>query len=222
MKKLILSVVLLTLSLGASAQSFDWGVKVNVGSPSLKIDDIKNLGDKSNEENFAQLLENNDAILTYQLGVFVRIKLAGIYIQPEAMFSNSKTKIKFLDVVDENQEFNDVVGEVKLNKVDVPVMIGKRFLKIFRVNAGPVFSLLLSEDINQAGTKKSWNEINANYKNATVGLQYGIGVDISMISVDLRVEKGFQSISDDLTIGNTTFAADQRLEQVMLSVGIKF
>jgi len=222
MKKLIVSVVVLTLSLGASAQSFDWGVKLNVGSPSLKIDDIKNLGDNSDEENIAQLLENSDAVLTYQLGVFARIKLAGIYIQPEAMFSNSKSEIKFLDVVDENQQFNDVVGEVKLNKVDVPVMIGKRFLKIFRVNAGPVFSLLLSENIDKAGTKETWNEINANYKNATVGLQYGIGVDISMISVDLRVEKGFQSISDDLKIGDTSFKADQRLEQVMLSIGIKF
>jgi len=222
MKKLIVSVVVLTLSLGASAQSFDWGVKLNVGSPSLKIDDIKNLGDNSDEENIAQLLENSDAVLTYQLGVFARIKLAGIYIQPEAMFSNSKTEIKFLDVMDEDQEQKDVIGKVELNKVDVPVMIGKRFLKIFRVNAGPVFSLLLSENIDQAGTKESWNEINANYKNATVGLQYGIGVDISMISVDLRVEKGFQSISEDLTIGKTTFKADQRLEQIMLSVGIKF
>jgi hypothetical protein len=222
MKKLILSVVLLTLSLGASAQSFDWGVKVNVGSPSLKIDDIQNLGDNTEADNVTELLKNTDAVLTYQLGVFARIKLAGIYIQPEAMFSNSKTEIKFLDVMDEDQEGKDVIGKVELNKVDVPVMIGKRFLKIFRVNAGPVFSLLLSENIDQAGTKETWNEINANYKNATVGLQYGIGVDISMISVDLRVEKGFQSISEDLTIGNTTFEADQRLEQVMLSVGIKF
>ena len=124
--------------------------------------------------------------------------------------------------MDENQELNDVIGEVKLNKVDVPVLIGKRFLKIFRVNAGPVFSLLLSQDIDQVSAQETWSEIDANYKNATVGLQYGVGLDISMVSVDLRVEKGFQSISEDLTIGETTFAADQRLEQIMLSVGIKF
>lgn len=222
MKKLILSVVVLTLSLGASAQSFDWGVKVNVGSPSLKIDDIKNLENNTEADNVTELLKNTDAVLTYQLGVFARIKLAGIYIQPEAMFSNSKSEIKFLDVMDEDQEGKDVIGKVELNKVDVPVMIGKRFLKIFRVNAGPVFSLLLSENIDQAGTKDTWNEINANYKNATVGFQYGIGLDISMISVDLRVEKGFQSISEDLTIGETTFEADQRLEQIMLSIGVKF
>lgn len=222
MKKIILSIVFVALSVGASAQSFTWGAKVNVGTPNLKIDDIKNLEDNPDAENVAQLLENTDAVLTYQLGIYARMKVAGFYIQPEAMFSNSKTEIKFLDVMDENQELNDVVGEVKLNKIDVPVMIGKRFLKIFRVNAGPVFSLLLSQDIDQVSAQETWNEIDANYKNATVGLQYGVGLDISMVSVDLRVEKGFQSISEDLTIGETTFAADQRLEQIMLSVGIKF
>ena len=76
--------------------------------------------------------------------------------------------------------------------------------------------------IGQSGTKEAWNEINAEYKNATVGLQYGIGVDIAMINIDLRVEKGFQAISENLTIGETSFAADQRLEQIMLSVGMKF
>jgi len=220
MKKIILSIVVLTLSLGTSAQSFDWGVKVNVGSPSLKIEDIKNLGDL--EEDVAKLIKDTDAVLTTQFGVFTRLQLIGFYVQPEAMFSNSKNQIKFRDVLDENQIKNDVIGELKINKIDVPVMIGKRFLKMFRVNAGPVFTLLLSQDIEQEGVKESWNEIEANYKNSTVGLQYGIGVDISMISVDLRVEKGFQSISDDLTIGETTFKADQRLEQVMLSVGVKF
>ena len=46
--------------------------------------------------------------------------------------------------------------------------------------------------------------------------------NMAMINIDLRVEKGFQAISENLTIGDTSFAADQRLEQIMLSVGMKF
>ena len=95
-------------------------------------------------------------------------------------------------------------------------------MKILRINAGPVFSYILSQNIGQSGAKEAWNEINAEYKNATIGLQYGIGVDIAMINIDLRLEKGFQPISENLTIGETSFAADQRLEQIMLSVGMKF
>tara|TARA_B100000886_G_C20275402_1_gene428812 strand:- start:333 stop:782 length:450 start_codon:yes stop_codon:yes gene_type:complete len=147
---------------------------------------------------------------------------AGIYVQPEAMFSSSKTEMTFENIINGNGNTNNVVGEMKLNKLDVPVMIGKRFMKILRINAGPVLSYILSQNISQSGIKDTWNEINAEYKNATVGLQYGIGVDIAMINIDLRVEKGFQAISENLTIGETSFAADQRLEQIMLSVGMKF
>ena len=223
MKKLFLFTVLLSLSIGVSAQSFSWGAKVNVGSPNLKIKDIQNLEDNQDPENIAKLLDDTDAVLTYQLGFFTRFKFAGVYIQPEAMFSSSKTEMTFENILNENTNTNnDVVGEVKLNKLDIPVMIGKRFMKIVRINAGPVFSYILSQNIDQSGAKEAWNEINAEYKNATVGLQYGIGVDIAMINIDLRVEKGFQAISENLTIGDTNFAADQRLEQIMLSVGIKF
>ena len=216
MKKLFLSTLVLVLSFGVSAQSFSWGAKVNVGSPNLKIKDIQT------DDNIAKLLDDTDAVLTYQLGVFTRFMFAGIYVQPEAMFSSSKTEMKFENIFDENNTSNNVVGEMKLNKLDVPVMIGKRFMKILRINAGPVFSYILSQNIGQSGAKEAWNEINAEYKNATVGLQYGIGVDIAMINIDLRVEKGFQAISKNLTIGETSFAADQRLEQIMLSVGKKF
>ena len=216
MKKLFLSTLLLALSFGVSAQSFSWGAKVNVGSPNLKIKDIQT------DDNIAKLLDDTDAVLTYQLGVFTRFMFAGIYVQPEAMFSSSKTEMKFENIFDENNTSNNVVGEMKLNKLDVPVMIGKRFMKILRINAGPVFSYILSQNIDQSGAKEAWNEINAEYKNATVGLQYGIGVDIAMINIDLRLEKGFQAISENLTIDDTSFAADQRLEQIMLSVGMKF
>ena len=106
---------------------------------------------------------------------------------------------------------------MRLNKLEIPVMIGKRFMKILRINAGPVFSYILSQNIGQSGTKEAWNEINAEYKNATVGLQYGIGLDIAMITVDLRYEMGLQSITDGITIGENTFNADQRLNQFLLS-----
>ena len=222
MKKLFLYTLLLPLCFGATAQSFSWGAKVNVGSPNLKIKDIQNLQNNQNGENIAKLLDDTDAVLTYQLGVFTRFMFAGIYVQPEAMFSSSKTEMTFENIIDGNGNSNNVIGEMKLNKLDVPVMIGKRFMKILRINAGPVFSYILNQNIDQSGAKEAWNEINAEYKNATVGLQYGIGLDIAMITLDLRVEKGFQVISENLTIGETSFAADQRLEQVMLSVGMKF
>ena len=43
-----------------------------------------------------------------------------------------------------------------------------------------------------------------------------------MITIDLRVEKGLQSISDEVKIAGESFSTDQRLDQVMLSVGLRF
>ena len=123
------------------------------------------------------------------------------------MFSYTNSELKY----------GNESGDVKITKLDIPVMIGKRFLRVFRVNAGPVFSIKLNQSI-----KSTADEISSNYKNTTVGLQYGIGIDVSKISIDLRVEKGLQSISNDLKIAGETFATDQRLNQVMLALGYRF
>ena len=218
MKKILLVLVII-FNVNLNAQEFSWGPKLSVSSPSLKLMDVQDLG--SGEEAI-QLLEDTDPILGYQLGLFARISLLGIYIQPEVLLSNSKSEIQFSDVMDENQELIDVVGEVKLNKLDVPVLIGKRFLKIFRINAGPVFTLPLGEDITFSGISNTYEDIETNYKSATVGAQFGAGLDLSILTVDLRYEMGLQSISDGITIGDTEFAADQRLNQFLVSVGIKF
>ena len=218
MKKILLVLVII-FNVNLNAQEFSWGPKLSVSSPSLKLMDVQDLG--SGEEAI-QLLEDTDPILGYQLGLFARISLLGIYIQPEVLLSNSKSEIQFSDVMDENQELIDVVGEVKLNKLDVPVLIGKRFLKIFRLNAGPVFTLPLGEDITFSGIADTYEDVETNYKSATVGAQFGAGLDLSILTVDLRYEMGLQSISDGITIGDTEFAADQRLNQFLVSVGIKF
>ena len=218
MKKILLSLIII-FSVNLNAQEFSWGPKLSVSSPSLKLTDVQNLG--SGTETL-ELLEDTDPILGYQLGLFARISLMGIYIQPELLLSNTKTEIQFSDVMDENQALFDVVGEVKLNKLDVPVLIGKRFLKIFRINAGPVFTLPLGEDVRLSELSDTFEDVETNYKSATVGAQIGAGLDLSILTVDLRYEMGLQSISDGITIGETEFAADQRLNQFLVSVGIKF
>jgi len=219
MKKIILSIALLGFTLNSSAQDFSWGPKLSISSPSFKLQDVGSVG---NSLEAVQLLEDTDPVLGYQLGVFARISLLGIYVQPEVLFSNAKSEIQFIDVIDENADLIDVVGKVKLNKLDVPVMFGKRFLKVFRINAGPVFTLLLSQNIDQVGVSDTYTDIESNYKSATVGAQIGAGLDLSILTIDLRYEMGLQSISDGITIGETKFNPDQRLNQFLVSVGIKF
>jgi len=221
MKKLILSIALLGFTLNSSAQDFSWGPKLSVSSPSFKLQDVTSI---DSGDDAIQLLEDTDPVLGYQIGVFARISILGIYVQPEVLFSNAKSEISYSVLIDELDEGSreTIVGEVKLNKIDIPVMFGKRFLKVFRINAGPVFTLPLGDNISLEGLDDAFEDVQTNYKSATVGAQIGAGLDLSILTIDLRYEMGLQSISDGITIGETKFNPDQRLNQFLVSVGIKF
>ena len=221
MKKLILSIALLGFTLNSAAQDFSWGPKLSISSPSFNLKNVTSIG---NGGDAIQLLKDTDPVLGYQLGVFARISLMGIYVQPELLFSNTKSEISYAVLLDtdENTSAETIVGEVKLNKIDIPVMFGKRFLKVFRVNAGPVFTLPLSDNISLEGLDEAIKEVETNYKSVTVGAQIGAGLDLSILTLDFRYEMGLQSISDGITIGNATFNPDQRLNQFLVSVGLKF
>jgi len=218
MKKLILSIITIGLSINICAQDFSWGPRVSVSSPSLKFKDISAV---NNTDDAIKLLSNTDSKLGYQFGAFARISLLGFYVQPEVLFSNSKSEITFENVLTENV-LEDVMGEVKLNKLEIPIMIGKRFFRILRLNAGPVFTLVLSNDIDQAGASNTVTEITTNYKDSSVGAQIGVGVDLSILTVDLRYEIGLQSLADEISIGDTSFNTDQRMNQFLVSLGLKF
>ena len=215
MKKIFLCLSLVLITYNSNAQDFSWGPKISLTSPSLNLSDVNEIQTVSET---IDLLEDTDATIGYQFGLFARASLLGIYIQPEVLLSNSNSEIKYNDLSDSENPM-EIVGEVRLNKLEIPVLIGKRFFKVLRVNAGPIFTLLINEDITQS---TAYEKIESNYKNTTVGAQIGAGLDLAILTVDLRYEMGLQSITDGITIGENTFNADQRLNQFLLSLGIKF
>ena len=216
MKKIILLLYILLLSFSANAQKFSWGPKISISSPTLKLSD---LALNATQDQAVRLLEQSNPSIGFQLGIYSRASFLGFYIQPEILLSNSRSEINYTDLTDLDNPL-DLVGDVKLNKLDVPVLFGKRFFKILRVNAGPVFTLLLSQNIEQGSNTAK--EIETNYKDSTVGAQLGIGLDLALVTIDLRYEIALQNISDGLAIGDTQFVADQRLNQILLSLGMKF
>ena len=216
MKKIILLLCILSTSFSTHAQKFSWGPKISISSPTLKLSDLSST---SVEDQAISLLEQSNPSIGFQLGVFARASFLGFYVQPEVLLSNSSSEISYSDITDLENPL-DLVGDVKLNKLDVPVLFGKRFFKIIRVNAGPVFTLLLSQDVEQKSNTAK--EIETNYKDSTVGAQFGVGLDLAVVTIDLRYEIALQNISEGLTIGDTQFVADQRLNQLMLSIGMKF
>jgi hypothetical protein len=216
MNKTLLLLSILSLPFSAFGQKISWGPKISISSPTLKLGNLSSIGMENQAVN---VLDQSNPSIGFQLGIFARASFLGFYVQPEVLLSNSSSEISYSDLSDVENPL-DLVADVKLNKLDVPLLFGKQFSKILRVNAGPVFTLLLSQNINQPNNTAK--EIETNYKDSTVGAQLGIGLDLAIVTIDLRYEIALQNISEGLTIGNTQFAADQRLNQILLSVGMKF
>ena len=218
MKKLFITIALVSCSLSISAQSFSWGPKIGIAVPSIKVSDVQ---DVNSGAQALSLLEDVNGKVSGHIGVFARISLLGFYIQPELLVSSSKSEVSF-NIPTDNFNLESVMGEVKLNKLDIPVLIGKRFLKVLRVNAGPVFTLPLNEDISFKNLTTNIEDVKTNYKSATIGAQIGAGLDLTFLTVDVRYELALQSLSEGISIGNSEFAADQRVNQFLIAIGVKF
>jgi len=192
MKKLFtLFALLFFIGATAKAQVFTIGPKLGISNTTLSL--------KDNVDDY----ESGDAKYSYHGGVFARIKIAAIYVQPEAYFNSVKGE--YTDASNPNDvrtlEFNQ-------NKIDVPVLIGWK-TGPFRINAGPVASFNLDDEVDA-------NNAVSEYKSAVFAYQAGIGLDISKLTVDLRYEG---NLSNQAILGDEE--GKVRINQIMLSVGLK-
>jgi len=196
MKKAILTIMAL-LMINVIYGQFTLGPRVGFSSSSIDFDPFTIGG---------ETISSGNATTGFHAGIFSRITLGFLYIQPEALFTQSGGEIQLDDGV-----LNDI-RKIEFNKLDFPVMLGTRFLKVLRVQAGPTLSLLL--DAKVAGLEE---EIKSGYKDATIGYQAGVGLDLWNLVLDLKYEGNLSTFGDELF----GFATDQTNNQWILSVGFK-
>lgn len=196
MKKTILTIMAL-LMINLIYGQFTLGPRVGFSSSSIDFDPFTIGG---------ETISSGNATTGFHAGIFSRITLGFLYIQPEALFTQSGGEIQLDDGV-----LNDI-REIEFNKLDFPVMLGTRFLKVLRVQAGPTLSILL--DAKVAGLEQ---EIKSGYKDATIGYQAGVGLDLWNLVLDLKYEGNLSTFGDELF----GFATDQTNNQWILSVGFK-
>lgn len=197
MKKLVLILLVFLGSLSAYAQKNGFGLKGGLSSTQVNFE-----GDQ---------LVPSEAQLGYHLGVFARFGGIGFFVQPEVLFTQTSGKFKLelppLSSVSPTQY------EAKFNRLDVPVMAGFRLLKIIRVMAGPIASFNIDSSLENAGKTVQ----NIEFKNATLGYQAGVGVDLGNLSFEGKYEGGLSKFTENVG----TYTADNRINQWVLSVGFK-
>ena len=199
MKKLILTAIVGLAANFATAQNIDFGIK---GGAVFNTDKGKVWEDAGNI-----FKKDGKASAGFQAGALARVSLAGIYIQPELLYTQFKNEY---DVDGQNLD-------VTKKRLDIPVNVGKRFLGIGHVQAGPVFSYYFDDKLSVKDfTTAKQDEFN-------VGMQIGAGVEVSKLLFDLRYEFGLGKVGSDILNGSKgQYRTENRPQMLNLSVAYLF
>lgn len=194
MKNFIVTVLGILVTFSASSQDFSIGPKVGVSQANISV-----TGDD---------FTSGDNSLGYHLGLFVRMGGSSIFIQPEFLYTNTGGSF-----VQRQSNGTDVSIDANFDRVDIPFMFGFKLANFFRLQAGPMASILIDYKIEDALQVPQ----EVDYNTSTIGYQAGIGFDIGNLILDLKYENSLGKISRS----TTAFLTDQRLNQFILSAGFR-
>ncbi|MDB5030272.1 outer membrane beta-barrel protein [Mucilaginibacter sp.] len=113
----------------------------------------------------------------YLGGIWTRFGALGFNVQPEAYITSKNVTVDGV--------------QAKFTSVDVPVLFGGKvgaFGFGARFYTGPVVSFAINKDQNYGNA--AGNIAHLNYKDQNYAWQFGTGIDIRSLSVDLRYEAG--------------------------------
>lgn len=177
MKKIILSALFLCISAAAFSQilpSFQFGIKGGANLSKFSTGDLL----------------NSDNTAGYYAGFYARVGAAGINLQPELYLAGKNANLKSSDGTSTN--------DVRFTSLDVPILVGTKIGAAgvgFRLNTGPVVSFIL--DKKQTFSDAASSAVHGNFKDQAFAWQFGAGLDVGSLGVDLRYEQGLTKLGQD-------------------------
>lgn len=194
MKKTVLITVLLLSGFLAVAQSGSgFGFKGGIN--------YAGNGDFFNSAENA--IQSPDRNVGYHVGVFGKLGNK-FFVRPELVYTSTTSG------------YNE--GDLKLNKLDVPVLLGIKVIGPLNIFAGPAFEYILNSKFDGV-------TIDAIESDFTLGLNIGAGVNLGILGIDIRYERGFNE--NELNFINSNILTldgdrvDTRPDQIILSLSLK-
>ncbi|CAM2906394.1 porin family protein [Flavobacterium frigoris] len=203
MKKITLTVAAVLAFAFSNAQTTKFGIKGGL-----------------NVSNFSGDVEDNSALVGFNVGGFVEIKVSDKFaVQPELLFSTQGAKNEFTE-----PGGYKVDSKLTLGYINVPVMLKYYAAEKFSLEAGPQIGFLVSAkskaDITDGGTTVTVKEDSKDqFKSIDFGMNFGAGYDFTEnLSAGLRYNLGLSNIADveagdDFKLKNSVFS---------VSLGYKF
>lgn len=155
-------------------------------------------------ESISDNAKNPDHNIGYHIGVFGKIGNK-LYFKPELVYTNTKSDY-------DSDDFT-------MKKLDMPLLVGIKVLGPISVFGGPSLQYILDTEFDGINIDEIEDEF-------SLGLNFGIGLNINKIGIDLRYERGFNNneatfINDNIGTGVVS-RLDTRPEQLILSLSVAF
>lgn len=195
---LLLSIALLSAVFYMNAQS-GFGVKGG-----LSYNTNGELSEFANET--GTIIENEGKGKSgYNVGIYGKLALGPIYLRPELVYT--KTTSEYI--------LNSQAVDYKISRLDMPVLVGLKLIGPLSVFAGPAFQYTLENDFNDIKYDDIENEF-------TVGFNFGAGLDLGRLGLDVRYERGFNENEATFIENSTTsYRLDSRPEQIIFSLSYR-
>jgi hypothetical protein len=151
-------------------------------------------------ESISSNAQHPDRNIGYHFGLFGKIGNQ-LYFKPELIYSNTKS------------DYNS--ASFKMQKIDAPLLIGLKVLGPVSVFAGPSFQYILDSEFDGI----SINDVENDF---SVGLNFGIALNIKKIGIDIRYERGFSNNEATFLSNNGigTSRLDTRPNQLILGLSL--
>ena len=205
MKKVFLMISLAFAFSQTSSAQLDFGVKAGLNYNSESIQSVSE-----------DVFTGAESKTGYHAGVWLRFKLPiiGFYLRPEIVYTNLENELLYKI----RETAPSQTTSYNFQKIDIPVLIGKKFFGIGNVFAGPSFQYILNSDF-------SLNDISeVDTDGFSVGLQFGAGIELGNLGIDVRWERGLNTVeSTFLNVStNTNVTFDTRVNQIIIGLSYKF
>jgi len=205
-----LLVLFMLFSTLASSQ-IELGVKAGLSSSDLDPESILiHNGLNTTEISIAE------AGYGFHFGLYTRLRIANIFIEPSFLLNSSRVDYNVEEQIVETGVFSTIKSET-YNNLDIPLMIGMK-IGFLRIQGGPVAHILL----NSTSELTDINGYRQRFRDASYGIQGGIGLDIWRIRLDLNYETNLSNYGSDVDIDGETFQFDQRPGRMVASIGLRF
>jgi opacity protein-like surface antigen len=203
MKKIFLLALLFIGGAQLSQSQVQFGIKGGVNYNSDSFLEVK-----------TDVLSGAKSKTGFHAGIWTRIKIPviGLYIRPELVYTSLKSE---LSIKNTNE-----LASYDFQKIDIPVLLGKKIFKVAHIFAGPSFQYIIDGDFDL----KSISDLKTDASGFTVGLQLGAGVELGKIGLDVRWERGFSDTESKLISSNTDpdVDFDTRVNQIIIGLSYRF